>query len=368
MGLQRFTNLATGTLAAAITSGATSLSLTSGEGALFPTLSAGDWFMAVLVTAGQSASSTSEIVKCTARSTDTLTIVRGQEGTTASAWNAGDTCTLINTAGTMAGLAQPGTIQAQAGNFALDTGTANAYAVALTPALTAHAEGVPIRWMAAHGSTGSSTFNDGAGAAPLVLPNSAALPAGAIVAGGIYETIWTGAEFMLVWDAASGLLGSPGQVLANFLARYDASGYFYANYFNQSSGNNENPNVSQVIVTDGADNFFRKSSVGHVFGGFSTSASGYYQLPNGFIFQYGILQGVNGGAGPVTLTFPITFPNFCFAVVASSKHYGTGSVGTGQVQNLSNTPGTTMSTSGAIVTCDRDGDGYQRAFWLALGY
>ena len=49
-----------------------------------------------------------EIVKCTARSTDTLTIVRAQEGTTASAFSSSDKVELRITAGVMGPAAQSG--------------------------------------------------------------------------------------------------------------------------------------------------------------------------------------------------------------------------------------------------------------------
>lgn len=85
MGI-KLTNNAFGTLAAGINSSATSITLTSGQGARFPTLSAGDYFYATLV----DTSNNLEIVKCTARSTDVLTVVRAQESTTARAYSAGD--------------------------------------------------------------------------------------------------------------------------------------------------------------------------------------------------------------------------------------------------------------------------------------
>ena len=85
MGI-KLSNNAFGTLAAGINSSATSITLTSGQGARFPTLSAGDYFYATLI----DTSNNLEIVKCTARSTDVLTVVRGQESTTARAYSAGD--------------------------------------------------------------------------------------------------------------------------------------------------------------------------------------------------------------------------------------------------------------------------------------
>jgi hypothetical protein len=85
MGI-KLTNNANATLATGINSSATSITLTSGQGARFPTLGAGDFFYATLI----DTSNNLEIVKCTARSTDVLTVVRAQESTTARAYNTGD--------------------------------------------------------------------------------------------------------------------------------------------------------------------------------------------------------------------------------------------------------------------------------------
>lgn len=82
----KLTNNAFGTLAAGINSSATSITLTTGQGARFPTLGAGDYFYATLI----DTSNNLEIVKCTARSTDVLTVVRAQETTTARAYVTGD--------------------------------------------------------------------------------------------------------------------------------------------------------------------------------------------------------------------------------------------------------------------------------------
>jgi hypothetical protein len=60
--------------------------LTAGHGARFPALGGQDYFYATLV----DTSGNLEIVKVTARATDTLTVVRGQDGTTARAYSSGD--------------------------------------------------------------------------------------------------------------------------------------------------------------------------------------------------------------------------------------------------------------------------------------
>jgi len=98
----KFTNNATSTLASGINSSVTSLSVASGQGGLFPTLSGADVFYATISnTAGAI-----EIVKVTGRSTDALTIVRGQDGTSGLSWLAGDKVELRATAAGLAAMAQ----------------------------------------------------------------------------------------------------------------------------------------------------------------------------------------------------------------------------------------------------------------------
>jgi hypothetical protein len=86
----KFTNFARATLAIGAASGDTSISLASGKGALFPVLTAGQYFYLTL----ENAAMTREIVKVTARVTDVLTVVRAQDGTAAATWNAGDVAAL----------------------------------------------------------------------------------------------------------------------------------------------------------------------------------------------------------------------------------------------------------------------------------
>jgi hypothetical protein len=93
MGI-KFANSAFATLASGINSSATSITLTTGQGARFPSLAGGDYFFATLI----DTSNNLEIVKCTARSTDVLTVVRGQESTTARAFSTGDRIELRITA------------------------------------------------------------------------------------------------------------------------------------------------------------------------------------------------------------------------------------------------------------------------------
>lgn len=104
MATQLFANNAASVLASSLTSVATSLTVTTGHGARFPSPSGGDYFLATLCQQGSAGEINFEIVKVTARSTDSFTIVRAQESTTALAYNAGDKFELRLTQETMEGL------------------------------------------------------------------------------------------------------------------------------------------------------------------------------------------------------------------------------------------------------------------------
>ncbi len=104
-----FSNNAGSALASAITSGATTLTVTAGQGGLFPTPSGGDTFTVTLYAVTGVVESAWEVMTCTARSGDVLTVTRGQEGTTAQAWPLGTPVEARLTAGVMTALHAPKT-------------------------------------------------------------------------------------------------------------------------------------------------------------------------------------------------------------------------------------------------------------------
>lgn len=106
---QLFANNATGTLASGITNVQTSIALTSGHGARFPSPTGGDYFYATLFQRSGGTEINHEIIKVTARSTDTLTVTRAQEGTTGKAFNALDPIELRLTTGFVKDMALSGT-------------------------------------------------------------------------------------------------------------------------------------------------------------------------------------------------------------------------------------------------------------------
>ena len=87
-------NNAFGTISAGISAADTTIVLDTGQGARFPTLGSGDFFFGTLV----DTSNNIEVVKVTARSTDSMTVTRAQDNTTARAFVIGDRFELRPTA------------------------------------------------------------------------------------------------------------------------------------------------------------------------------------------------------------------------------------------------------------------------------
>lgn len=311
MSLRLFANNAITTLAAPITSTALSLSVTSGGGALFPSPAGGTSFAATLIKNGSP--TIFEVILCTLRTTDNFTsILRAQEGTTALSWNAGDTVALFPTANDLKQFAQFDDLQKQLGNFAIDVGSANAYAITLTPALTAHVEGMPIRFIAQHTNTGNCTFNDGAGAAILIVTAAVNVPPGAIVAGGFYTATWDGAQFQLSYSPNLALYATLATLsayvtqssLASQLAAYltiAAAASTYAPKANPALTGNVG--VPTRAVTDNSDN--------------AASTKYVQQVVNQQITKSGIATGAASAPG-ATISFPTPFPNSCTSVVATA--------------------------------------------------
>lgn len=154
---QLFANQAQTTLAGAITSTALTANLSPGSGVEFPAPGANQYFTMILNDAATGLEY--EEVWVTNVTGDTITMLRGQEGSSAKAWSAGDIAFNGWTAGSATNLSQQGQSQANSFSYAVDTGgAANTYAVALTPALPTGVPGAIVYFRPAHTNTGASTL------------------------------------------------------------------------------------------------------------------------------------------------------------------------------------------------------------------
>jgi hypothetical protein len=187
-----FANNAVSTIASPITAVSVSVQVQAGDGVKFPNPIPGSQFFKLTFFDAATGGIT-EIVHCTQRVGDVMTIVRAQEGTIAQSWLSGDSAKNMPTAQTQANFIQVQQAQAGATNTAIDTGTANSYVAALTPSVTTRIFGLFVRIQASNANTGASTLNIGAGSFPIVNPDGSPLGAGAIVAGGFFEVVDDGA-------------------------------------------------------------------------------------------------------------------------------------------------------------------------------
>lgn len=97
--MQLFTNNADSSLNGAIDAAALSITIKTGDGAKFPAPTGGDFFLVTLYQKVGAAEVSHEIVKCTDRAGDVLTVARAQEGTSAQAFSSADPIEMRLTAG-----------------------------------------------------------------------------------------------------------------------------------------------------------------------------------------------------------------------------------------------------------------------------
>jgi hypothetical protein len=217
MTIQLYANNAKTTLSAPITATQTSITVAAGTGALFPSPTSGQSFQVTLVSA--SSSTVYEICTCTAVSSDTLTIVRGQEGTSGTPFTTGDIVANYDTALVMTSLVQSQQLQNQYYLFATASGTANALTATIPSVLTTIPNGMSIVVTSAYANTGASTLNltlgsTATGVLPIVTGNNSALIGGEIPAAGYPITLSYSSTFN-AWVITDGNISLNAYALIN---------------------------------------------------------------------------------------------------------------------------------------------------------
>ncbi|OPY07264.1 MAG: hypothetical protein A4E68_01946 [Syntrophaceae bacterium PtaB.Bin095] len=149
-------------------------------------------------------------------------------------------------------------------DYAADTGTANAYAISLTPALTDHVIGMPIVFKAANANTGAATLNvNGLGAVAIKKNVSKALEAGDIAAGQLVTVAYDGTNYQLLSKSASDntyeLVSNLKPVVNAVVNKLDI--------FTKSGGAAPNAsNIIRVAIPDGNGYTFRSRSAAYLSG------------------------------------------------------------------------------------------------------
>lgn len=152
MTIYQFTNNANTTLATGISATSLTLTVTAGTGSLFP---ASNFKVTLLDAATQFVN---EIVLCTSRTGDVLTIQRAQEGTVADNWAPGDIVTLLITAGELDNFVQTDQLQGSTYFYCVGAGTGNSITATLPSNLTSLPDGFNITVEAVAANTGAATL------------------------------------------------------------------------------------------------------------------------------------------------------------------------------------------------------------------
>lgn len=236
--------------------------------------------------------------------------------------------------------------------------TATTFQTARTIALTGAATGT------------ATSFN---GSANITIPvtdlNASNLSAGTVPAArlaGTYAISISGNAATLGGFAAS------TAVAASTIPVRDANAYTYFNYINSNTGNSENPAISQVIVTNGTDDFYRKASIAHLTSSLSGIAPINISGNAGTATTLQTARTINGtpfnGSANITITSntpnAITFnnggsgdasgttfngstsPTISYNTIGSPSTTGANASGTWSI-NITGTAGSTTTVVGA---------------------
>ncbi|MDF3936648.1 gp53-like domain-containing protein [Pseudomonas citronellolis] len=164
-------------------------------------------------------------------------------------------------------------------SYVVDTGSANTYVAAYTPAVTTLVDGMILRFKAATANTGASTFNpNGLGAKPIVGGAHAALQGGEIV---VNSDVWLqynssiGSGSWILIDSTGGAIQTP-----------------------PATQSQQAVNLGQFLAT--------------------LTVSGYQKLPSGLIIQWGSVTNSATTGSPTAVTLPIAFPTAARSVLITS--------------------------------------------------
>lgn len=174
---------------------------------------------------------------------------------------------------------------------------------------------------------------------------------------GVNYFVWNPSNFSVANATTCAGLSPTVFASGSSIVARDGNGYIYTPYFSQSSPNNENPSISQIMVTNGTDNFVRKASTAAVKAALGAlavadfpallAANGYQKLPTGVILQWGSAF-ING---TTTVNFPVTFPN------------GVSHVALTNINSTNQIFLTTLAASSFTAS-----NGSSTVSWLAMGY
>lgn len=337
--IELYANNAYSTLGSPITS-TSQTAITVSSGSSFPSPT-GNQFFRMTITSATSPNTVIEIVYVTARSGNNMTVLRGQEGTTATTWVTGSLVANEATKGTYNQFLQS--------SIGVDTGAVNAYVVATPQHETSYYMGMPCTFYTSNSNTSAApTLNlNGLGASYIKNANgspliSSQLPANAPISVQ-YNT-----------DDTSWRLVSPLGVPTSLTA--------YRALVSDSVGRVTNASTTSTQINY-LSNWIQAMTE-------SNAANGWIKMPTGLILQWGTyLTSLN----PQPITFPIPFPNAAFqgwAIEANAygDTWGAGKPDVSATGNLTTTGMNVYTLAWNSSTKDWYWPSSFSTYWLAIGY
>lgn len=226
-------------------------------------------------------------------------------------------------------------------NYALDTGTANNYAITITGQTTTYAAGIAFQFKAANANSGASTLNvNGQGTQSIVRTDGTALSAGDIAAGAIVSVMYDGTNFQLLNDS-----GGKSETVSNLTVTGTATiNVANVTTFNPTITNaqlaNSTATLGNATITLGGTT----TTVGNLTLQNANITSVSPAFPNSFLANSSVTLGntaVSLGSTATSLgnltTANVTITNFTESVVAVGN--------TGASQTLALTNGTVQTAT-----------------------
>lgn len=360
MGLL-FANNAASSLASAITSTATTVGIQTADAVLFPAFTAADDHYMLVIEDRNHSPVLREIVRVTASTGASLTVIRGQEGTTALGWAAGVSVSNRLTAGALATLVGGLNVTTQlylgayssaptktlenrslvAGNLYYDT-------VLLGLQQYSGTAWAPIT--AAASSLAFGTYLGSFATPPITMSNGTALVTGTLyydtTGGGLQ--VWTGGAWVASTGTASTTTSSTttanvidGNVTITGDVTAAGTGHF-ANVIADNDVSTATLHIAgQLVVTAG-----------------DVSGTGTSQnFPSGSQMQWGTHNTTSGGYGTTRVDFPTPFTSPPFVIVSGWANNVGSSVQLYASPDASGfSAGNTLNTAGSVPFS-----------WLAIG-
>lgn len=229
----------------------------------------------------------------------------GQNTPTADISWGGYKLTSLGASTTAAGAARLDQAQFQVSAYAVSTGSANTYAVSLSPAATSYTAGMMIRFRPSASCTGASTVNVNAlGAKDIVLMSGQVLHRKALHSSQIAECVYDGTKFILL-NPVRNFMGALVQGTAISVPTSTATAITFGTEAYDTEGfHDTSTNTSRLTIPDGMT--YVRLTANAIFDANATGQRYVYLTKNGVAQNQGLtIPGMTGVGNYMQMQTPV---------------------------------------------------------------